>query len=388
MRILLYIIGMIWYSVTLSAQERITLLFVGDLMQHDTQIDAARIPGGYDYSDCFKHIGKEISDADVAIGNLEVTMGGKPYRGYPSFSAPDEYLYAIKEAGFDVLITANNHCLDRGRRGLERTAKMLDSLQVPFLGTYRDHLDRTMRYPLLLEKKGFRIALLAYTYDTNGLRPSGGNIVNYIDSLQIKKDIGDACRMRPDAIIACMHWGQEYHSLPDKEQKDWADWLIAQGVDHVIGSHPHVVQPIEVREDLRVPAKHVVVYSLGNFISNMSRENADGGAMVWLTLKRRWGITSLESCSYSLVWTSRPVLSKKKNFELYPPSFMTKPIQNEELTPFSKFLENTRKLFEKHSIGIKERFFLIKSCRKVWRFKKKPYLCIAFEKESTIKQTW
>ena len=125
------------YSVTLSAQERITLLFVGDLMQHDAQIKAAKTTEGYDYSDCFQHVKKEISEADIAIGNLEVTLGGKPYRGYPSFSAPDEFLYAIKNAGFDVLLTANNHCLDRGKHGLERTAHLLDSLQIPFLGTYR-----------------------------------------------------------------------------------------------------------------------------------------------------------------------------------------------------------------------------------------------------------
>ena len=101
------------YSVTLSSQERITLLFVGDLMQHRAQIDAARTSDGkYDYSPCFSLVKEEISRADIAIGNLEVTLGGKPYQGYPTFSAPDEYLQAIKDAGFDVLLTANNHCLD------------------------------------------------------------------------------------------------------------------------------------------------------------------------------------------------------------------------------------------------------------------------------------
>ena len=103
------------YSVALSSQERITLLFVGDLMQHRAQIDAARTSDGtYDYSSYFSLVKEEISRADIAIGNLEVTLGGKPYRGYPAFSAPDEYLQAIKDAGFDVLLTANNHCLDRG----------------------------------------------------------------------------------------------------------------------------------------------------------------------------------------------------------------------------------------------------------------------------------
>ena len=357
MRNLFCIIIVIIYSVTLSAQERITLLFVGDLMQHDAQIQAAKTDEGYDYTDCFKHVKAEISKADIAIGNLEVTLGGKPYRGYPSFSAPDEYLYAIKDAGFDVLLTANNHCLDRGKRGLERTAHLLDSLHTPFLGTYRTLEERQQRHPLLIEKNGFRIALLAYTYDTNGITPSEPNIVNYIDTVQIKSDIQSARQMKPDAIIACMHWGLEYHSLPSSSQKKLADWLISQGVDHIIGSHPHVVQPMEVRQDQHHPSQHLIVYSLGNFISNMSKENSDGGAMVRLELKKLWGITRMEGCSYSLIWTSRPILSKKSNYEVYPASFINQPIRNEEFIPFQKFLSDTRKIYQKYNIGIKEHFF-------------------------------
>ena len=142
------------YSVTLSSQERITLLFVGDLMQHRAQIDAARTSDGkYDYSPCFSLVKEEISRADIAIGNLEVTLGGKPYQGYPTFSAPDEYLQAIKDAGFDVLLTANNHCLDRGKKGLERTIAQIDSLAIPYAGTYRNVAERTQRYPLFIRKK-------------------------------------------------------------------------------------------------------------------------------------------------------------------------------------------------------------------------------------------
>ena len=356
MRILfICIIGM--YSVILTAQERVTLLFVGDLMQHDAQIKAARTPDGYDYSDCFKYVRQEISAADVAIANLEVTLGGKPYRGYPSFSAPDEFLYAVKDAGFDVLLTANNHCLDRGKRGLERTAQMLDSLQIPFLGTYRTSQEREDRYPLLIQKNGFRIAFLAYTYDTNGLRPSEPNVVNYIDRDLIKADILRARQMRPDVIIACMHWGIEYRSLPEKAERQLADWLIEQGVDHVIGSHPHVLQPMEVKQDEHTPAKHLVVYSLGNFISNMSKRKSDGGAMVKLELVKFFGIPQLKSCAYSLVWTSRPELSGKSNYELYPASLVGKSLKNEELAPFRTFLEDSRSLFEKHNVGIKEYFF-------------------------------
>ena len=150
--------------------DTLRLLFVGDLMQHQGQINVARTSTGYDYSTCFTYVKEEIGRADLAIANLEVTLGGKPYKGYPAFSAPDEYLSAIREAGFNVLITANNHCLDRGKKGLERTILMLDSLRIPYAGTYTNAETREQRYPLMIEKNGFRIVLLNYTYGTNGLK--------------------------------------------------------------------------------------------------------------------------------------------------------------------------------------------------------------------------
>ena len=356
MRIVSFIITFI-YSVTLFAQERITLLFVGDLMQHDAQMKAAKTPVGYDYTNCFKHVKEEISRADIAVANLEVTLGGKPYRGYPSFSAPDEFLYAVKDAGFDVLLTANNHCLDRGSRGLERTIQMLDSLNFAYAGTYINEEERRERYPLLVEKNGFRIVFLNYTYGTNGLEPVSPRIVNYMDKEKMKEDIAVARRMRPDAIIACMHWGIEYRLLPGKAEKDLADWLLAQGVDHVIGAHPHVLQPMEVKKDVHTPAQHLVVYSLGNFISNMSKENTDGGAMVRLELVKYSDIVQMRSCDYSLVWTSRPFLSGKKNYEVYPAGYINKPIDNKEFTLMNRFLKNSRMLFEKNNKGIKEHIF-------------------------------
>lgn len=356
MRLICCIIALA-YSVIFSAQEKITLLFAGDLMQHSEQIKAAKTPQGYSYAECFGYVKEEISAADVAVGNLEVTLGGKPYRGYPAFSAPDEYLLALKDAGFDVLLTANNHCLDRQSKGLARTIHLLDSLQIPHAGTYLDPSQRNERYPLLIEKNGFRIVLLNYTYGTNGLQPADPQVVNYIEQEQMKADILQARRMKPDVIIACMHWGMEYQSLPRRSEKQLADWLISQGVHHVIGSHPHVLQPMEVHPDAKTPDRHVVVYSLGNFISNMSKEKTDGGAMVKLELKKVHGITRLEDCSYALVWTSRPVLSGKKNFVLYPSSFMNESLKNEELVRMKAFLDQSRKLFDKYNRGIKEYIF-------------------------------
>lgn len=356
MKRILFLLCACW-AVSLAAQDRLTLLFVGDLMQHRAQIEAARCDSGYNYADCFRHVQQEIRAADLAIGNLEVTLGGKPYTGYPAFSAPDAFLHAIREAGFDVLMTANNHCLDRRQKGLERTLLMLDSLGIPHAGTYRDAAERSKHYPLLVEKNGFRIAFLNYTYGTNGLEPTRPNVVNYIDKAQMKTDILAARRQMPDAIIACMHWGVEYRSLPEAAERELADWLIAQGVDHVIGSHPHVLQPMELKQDARKPARHAVVYSLGNFLSNMSKENTDGGAMVKLELQRVFRITRLIRCEYALVWTSRPVLSQKSNFELYPASYADKPLQKEELNPMKRFLNNARALYDRYNIGIKEYFF-------------------------------
>jgi len=118
------------------------------------------------------------------LGNLEATLSGKPYQGYPTFSAPDEYLQAIKDAGFDVLLTANNHCLDRGKTGLERTITQIESFSIPYAGTYRNAIERKQLYPLFIRKKGFYIAILNYTYGTNGIKASAPNIVNYIDKKQ------------------------------------------------------------------------------------------------------------------------------------------------------------------------------------------------------------
>ncbi|MBD9092996.1 MAG: CapA family protein, partial [Bacteroides oleiciplenus] len=298
---------------------KITLLFVGDLMQHKAQLEAARTnQGNYDYSPCFSLVKEQISKADIAIANLEVPLGGKPYAGYPAFSAPDEFLYTIRDAGFDILLTANNHCLDRGKKGLERTILMLDSLHIAYTGTYRNKEERQQRYPLLIHKNGFRIAFLNYTYDTNGIKPTSPNIVNYIDKTVMQQDIDTARTWQPDAIIACMHWGNEYQSLPSREQRQLADWLLKQGVTHIIGSHPHVIQPMELRTDSITGTQHAVVYSLGNFISNMSKVNTDGGLIFTLELEKDTTISTspqirVERCEYNLVWTARPNLTKEKN---------------------------------------------------------------------------
>lgn len=327
-----------------------TLLFAGDFMQHLAQIEAAQTDSGYNYDECWRYVCEEVGRADVAIGNFETTLGGKPYGGYPNFCAPDEFFTSLVNAGFDIFLTCNNHSLDTGKRGIERTiTRMKEDSLIAQVGTYLDQNDRDKRYPYIFETNGIRIALLNYTYGTNGLVETPPHIVNRIDTATIARDILQAQAAFPDVIIACMHWGIEYVQQPNNEQKQLADWLIEHGVDHVIGNHPHVIQPLEIRTDSVTGKQHLVVYSLGNYISNMKVRATDGGMMVRLVLEKD-SATRVADCAYSLVYTARPIKSGKKNFQLIPAA---RP--REEYTPAVKeglriFLDDTRKLLQKCNV--------------------------------------
>lgn len=292
-------------SVVVEPQEQhLRLLFAGDLMQHGPQITAALQPDGtYNYEECFAKVRPEIEWADIAIANFEVTLGGKPYSGYPQFSAPDDYLQASIDAGFDILLTANNHCLDSRRRGLERTIMMMDSLKIPHIGTYVNQEEHDRNYPFLLERNGLRVVLLAFTYGTNGLQVEPPNVVNYMDTTEMTVDIEKARQMNPDVIIALPHWGIEYETLPSSEQQEMAQWLLDHGVDHIIGGHPHVAQPLELRNN----GQNLVAWSMGNLISNQSKPKTYGGYMVRMELTKRDSVTLLSDANYMLYWVSRPI---------------------------------------------------------------------------------
>ena len=264
------------------------------MMQHKAQLDAALQPDGtYNYNGCFTQVTPEIEAADIAICNFETTLGGAPYSGYPQFCSPDAYALAVRDAGFDIFLTANNHCLDRRSRGLVRTLNVLDSLGIGHLGTYRNQAERDSLYPYIIEHGGIRIALLNYTYDTNGIPVAKPCIVNYIDTTLIKEDIRRARELKADCIIACMHWGTEYRTQPDANQKWLEEWLYAYGVDHIIGGHPHVVQPVRTQPYKYYADRHLTVWSLGNYISNMSAPNTDHGLAVTLRLLKTGRVTRL-----------------------------------------------------------------------------------------------
>ena len=338
--------------------QKVNLLFAGDIMQHEAQLKAARTEEGrYSYSDNWRHIKGTISAADIAIGNLETPIGRSGFSGYPSFCAPDSFLYATVNAGFDVLLFANNHCLDKGKGTAIYTLDMMDSLGIAHCGVYRNKEDRNRRYPLLIEKKGVRIALLNYTYGTNGREVPAPLIVNLIDKESIAKDIADAKCMNADVIIACMHWGDEYVSLPPQRIKELSSWLIEQGVDHIIGNHPHVIQPMELRFDEKACKRSAVVYSTGNLLSNMSLRRTDGGMMVSMELTRILNYTRISSLGYILTWIAPKESNGRRDFTIYPAA-TTNIIGNYYARQkLQQFLNDSRTLLEKHNKGdIKEIF--------------------------------
>lgn len=272
------------------ADSIVTLLFAGDVMGHEPQWKAAYDPAtdSYDYHDCFRFVQPYIEQADLACANLEVTLAGPPYTSYPCFSSPDALLFALKDVGFDVLFTANNHVLDHGRQGLERTLLMLDSVGMAHAGSYADSLDRVTGYPLVLDVKGLRVGFLNMTYGTNGIRVPKPNCVNKMDRPQVAADFKKLQSQDAMLKVAFVHWGDEYQLEANRYQRSFAGFLVDQGADLVIGGHPHVTQNADTL--FNKDGKPVVAYySMGNFISNQRGTNTKGGIMVQAAVNRFTG---------------------------------------------------------------------------------------------------
>ena len=337
-----------------ASSQTIRLTFVGDAMQHGPQIRAARTTDGtYDYSACFTHLAGDIADADFAVVNLECPLGGKPYSGYPNFSAPDEFATALRDAGFDFFATANNHCLDRRDAGLKRTIRRLDELKMPHAGTYLNAAARDTLCPQMVDVNGIRMAIMSYTYGTNGIGVQGKVVVDYINRDRIAADIARARQLQADVICVCMHWGIEYKMLPVEAQRSLADFLVEQGVDLIIGSHPHVVEPMEIRHSDKWNKDVLVVYSLGNFISNQNGTDSRGGALVKATLNRDYlGKVRLESAGYRLFFCQKPK-ARAENYQLIP--FGSEHLlRSDSRSAYNAFMQNAHNILNKHNINVPE----------------------------------
>lgn len=292
-----------------------TMAVCGDAMSHmpivDDAWDDAREK--YDYARIMAAAGPYVKAADYAVVNLETTLaGGPPYSGYPAFNSPDDMARDMKELGFDLCLTANNHSLDKGWSGLSRTLDVLDEVGLAHVGTSRtqEECDNNVA---LADVGGISVAFLGYTYGTNGIsapksHPYAINIFNtdYLTTLstpdwdRIAADLETAKALKPDLITVMIHWGVEYKTVENRYQDEMADFLFQHGVDIILGGHSHVPQPMELRE-LPDGRTGFVCFSLGNFISSQNYELTDTTAVVTLELTKDNETGAAQVTGYSYV---------------------------------------------------------------------------------------
>lgn len=248
------------------------LYVAGDIMFHSPQLDAAKKDGAYDFSDSFKYIGGVIEDG-LSIANLETTIADSGFMGYPLFRTPKIAVKNLKDVGFDILALANNHSLDGKKDGIRRTKEAVLENEITPLGTY---FSDEKNDPVILEVEGRKIAFLNYTYGLNGLDgwlEGETNLINVLDEEKVLRDINYA-KENANGIIVMVHWGTEYIiNGNDKMQEKWLNFFAENGVDIVLGSHPHVIEPDGFIE--KDGHRMYYIFSLGNFLSNQRREYMD-----------------------------------------------------------------------------------------------------------------
>jgi poly-gamma-glutamate synthesis protein (capsule biosynthesis protein) len=264
---------------------------------------------------------------------------------------------AVTGFGVDYLVTANNHTVDRGKNGIIRTIDVLNQKGVPFAGAYKDQAHRDSKYPLLIEKNGFRLALLNYTYGTNGIPVPSPTIVNLIDTALIRADYQKAVAMDVDEVIVCIHWGEEYKLSPSRQQLMLTNFMHNLGIRLVIGSHPHVIQRMEASFDTDTTEGRVVVYSLGNFVSNMRKRYTDGGVISVVELVKENGKSRITNAGYIPVWVQTPVIDGKDKFKVLPVSqFERQPegLSSDDIYLMNRFATDSRELFNAENYNFPE----------------------------------
>lgn len=304
------------------------LIAVGDIMMHSTQTisgyDAKKQT--YNFDNFFAPVKSILSKGDWVTGNLETPLAGKDaggYTGYPLFNAPAQLLDAAKKAGFNILTTANNHALDRGETGIIRTIANLGDRQIASTGTAKSKAtgDRT----LIITKNNISLAMLAYSYGTNGIPvPKGKDyLVSLIDEKKIIKDIAKARKQGADIIAISLHFGDEYQRQPNTQQKQLVENLLKAGADIILGSHPHVVQPYKI---FNFPGKNgktrkaVAIYSMGNFISGQTQKYTDLGVILQIDIRKKLPEKTTEITSIKTIptWVQRYTLNNKYNYRILP----------------------------------------------------------------------
>ncbi|HCT64569.1 MAG TPA: hypothetical protein DIC60_04795 [Lachnospiraceae bacterium] len=282
--------------------SKVSISFVGDLLMHTAERKSGynEVSNTYNFDYFFKDVKKYFKEKDYVIGSFETPIGketsDRAYSGYPTFYNPHEFIEASKKAGINVFMTSNNHVLDRGEKGAVKTMEWIEKYEIPYTGTFKTSQDRQENPVLFLNKNGIKIALVNYTEFLNMGVPKNSYMVNIIDPNQIKKDIQFAKDSKADIIIAWLHFGTEYQRQASDKQKQLVSEVASDGADIIIGSHPHVIEPMEV---IDVNGKKVfVAYAIGNFISNQYWRYSTDGMILNIDLAKKDGKTSFININY------------------------------------------------------------------------------------------
>lgn len=319
-----------------------TLAAVGDIMVYDDQLaDARQEDMTYDFSDCFSVISAYTMSADLTVGNLELNLSGAPYGGNaktaPYFNAPEILATNLKNIGFDILQTANTYSIMNGFNGLTSTINVLNEAGIDHVGTYASGPSESPDGGVLVrEVNGIKIAFISFTKGLNGLSlPSGkefsvdllytdytGNFEN-VNTTGILDRINAAKQQNPDVIVAMLHWGGEYDIEPTGTQTQITDLMFKNGVDVILGSHSHVVGPMEMKTVQTVDGETkdcFVAYSLGNFISSMTKEYTMESVILNLefTKSGETGETTISNVSYTPIYVVDHGEGSDVRFEVLP----------------------------------------------------------------------
>lgn len=301
-----------------------TMTAIGDTLCHNTQYwDAYNSSTKqYDFSYVYDDIKDYTSSADITIGSLETTFAGEDrgYSNYPVFNSPDSLATGLKDIGVDVISLAGNHALDYGYSGICRTIDVLDNVGISHLGTYKSAEDQDKI--LIKDIKGVKIAFINYTYGTNGIPVPSDKpyCLNLIDKDLISKQIKQAKEQNVDMIVACMHWGTEYKTSANDEQKELADFLFNSGVNIILGNHPHVLEPMEKKTitlDDGSTKDVFVVYALGNFTADQRAEITRDSAILNLDItKDSDGKIFINKVSYVPIYMYKNSAAKVHKFKI------------------------------------------------------------------------
>lgn len=315
--------------------ETVTISVAGDLMLHMPVVNSVRDleTGEYNFDEIFPYIKNINEESDFSIVNLEtIIREDREFSGYPLFNSPKEIIPSIKNAGFDIVGLANNHTYDQGKEGVLNTINLIENEKLQYVGSNKDKdVSRTR----VFEKGNIKLGLMAYTYGLNGHIPEDKELINVIDTGKIKEDIKELKNEDVDKIILFVHWGVEYNSKVYEELRNFGHELLDLGIDYILGSHPHVIMPVE-----KVGDEKFIVYSMGNFISNQRQDylnikGVEDGLMIRFTLKKIDEDTTLDKLEIIPTWVNR-YRDNKWNYKILP----IEKTLNGDFFPVDEQLEN------------------------------------------------